>query len=63
MRGCGFEGRLAGPSTLRNTFMARQIRQGIPLDRIRDWVGLRTTEQLRAPQRQVPRRADGLVPV
>lgn len=63
MRGCGFEGRRAGPSTLRNTFMARQIRQGIPLDRIRDWVGLRTTEQLRALQRQVPRRADGLVPV
>jgi hypothetical protein len=36
--------------------MARQIRNGRPLEDIRDWVGLATTEQLRALRRQVPRR-------
>ena len=56
-------GRRAGPATLRNAYMARQIRKGYPLDLIRDWTGLRTIEQLRALQRQVPIRGDGLKPV
>ena len=56
MRGCGFDGHRSGPATLRNTYMARQIRNGRPLEDIRDWVGLATTEQLRALRRQVPRR-------
>lgn len=63
LRAIGFDGQRAGPSTLRNAYMARQIRHGHPLDRIRDWVGLRTTEQLRALQRQVPRRMDGIAPI
>lgn len=62
LRGCGFEARRSGPATLRNAYMARQIREGHPLERIRDWVGLRTTEQLRALQRQVPMRYDGIRP-
>lgn len=63
LRACGFDGRRAGPATLRNAYMARQIRKGYPLDLIRDWTGLRTIEQLRALQRQVPIRGDGLKPV
>lgn len=62
LRECGYVARRAGPATLRNAFMARQIRNGVTLERIRDWVGLRTVEPLRLLQRQVPIRSDGVVP-
>jgi site-specific recombinase XerD len=61
-RAIGYEGDRAGPATLRNSFMARQIRGGIPLERIRDWVGLQTTDELLTLQRQVAARLDGVWP-
>ena len=54
LRECGYERSRAGPQTLRNAFLARQIRAGVELERIRDWAGLQTVEQLRALARQVP---------
>ena len=62
LRACGYERSRAGPQTLRNAFLARQIRAGVELERIRDWAGLQTVEQLRSLARQVPRRDDGVAP-
>jgi site-specific recombinase XerD len=58
----GQTGSRLGPQTLRNTFIARQIDQGHPTERIMDWCGLLTAESVRAVQRMVPKRtADGLM--
>jgi integrase/recombinase XerD len=41
MVGCGVQGRLArqGPTVLRNTFATRQIRMGVPIERLALWLG------------------------
>lgn len=62
MRAAGYIAPRAGPQTLRNTFAARQIRAQVPPARIRDWMGLRTTDQLAIIARQVPLRSDGVQP-
>lgn len=62
LRAAGHLAPRAGPQTLRNTFAARQIRAQMPLARIRDWMGLRTTDQLAIIARQVPLRSDGVQP-
>lgn len=60
LQAVGFAGARQGPATLRNTFMARHIRTGTPLAVLRDWTGLRTTQQLVLLQRQVPYRIQAL---
>jgi integrase/recombinase XerD len=60
MREAGHASPRTGPQVLRNTFAARQIRQGLPLQRIMDWMGLNTLESLRAIERLVPERIDGI---
>lgn len=59
----GFESTHQGPQTLRNTFIARQIREGKPVDRIMAWCGLNTSESVNKIAKLVPVRNDGVHPV
>lgn len=61
MEAIGYDRHRQGPQTLRNTFIARQIWDGKPVDRIMSWCGLRTSETVQNISRLVPvRRGDPL---
>lgn len=59
----GFDRQRQGPQTLRNTFVARQLREGVPEDRITAWLGLATFDTVQKIAKLVPVRADGVAPV
>lgn len=62
MVGIGYDRSRQGPQTLRNTFIARQIWDGKPVDRIMAWTGLRTSESVNKIAKLVPVRKDGIGP-
>lgn len=62
MRAIGYDRPRAGPQTLRNTFIARQIWEQRPVDRIMAWCGLQSTETIQRISKLVPVRADGVAP-
>lgn len=62
MTAIGYDRARQGPQTLRNTFIARQIWDGKPVDRIMAWCGLQTSESVQKIARLVPVRRDGVMP-
>jgi integrase/recombinase XerD len=59
MTAIGYERSGQGPQTLRNTFIARQIWEGKPVERIMQWCGLQTPETVNRISKMVPwTRAD-----
>lgn len=63
MHAIGYDRPRAGPQTLRNTFIARQIWEGRPHDKIMAWCGLQSAESIQRISKLVPIRADGVAPV
>lgn len=62
MQAIGYDRLRQGPSTLRNTFIARQIWDGKPVERIMAWCGLQTSESVNKIAKMVPIRKDGVKP-
>jgi len=62
MNAIGYERPRQGPQTLRNTFIARQLWDGKPIDRIMAWCGLQTPETVQRIGKMVPVRRDGVAP-
>lgn len=62
MNAIGYDRARQGPQTLRNTFIARQLWDGKPVDRIMAWCGLQTSESVQKIARLVPVRRDGVMP-
>lgn len=56
MLGIGWKESLQGPQTLRNTFIAQQIRAGVPSHMIRHWCGLHTDDTISRVAQVVPIR-------
>lgn len=63
LRGAGYTDSNQGPQTLRNTFIARQIRAGISRERIRTWCGLATDDTIDRIHKLVPLREGDPAPV
>lgn len=56
MTAIGYERQRQGPQTLRNTFIARQIYEGRPTERIMAWTGLNSPETVNRIAKLVPLR-------
>lgn len=62
MTAIGYDKPRQGPQTLRNTFIARQLWDGKPVERIMAWCGLQTPESINRISKMVPARRDGVTP-
>jgi integrase len=62
MLGIGWVESRQGPQTLRNTFIAQQIRAGVPAHTIRHWCGLHTDDTISRVAQVVPIRDGAPLP-
>lgn len=62
MNAIGYDRARQGPQTLRNTFIAQQLWEGRPVEKIMSWCGLQTADSVTKIGKLVPVRRDGVAP-